>query len=132
MTTELPKLPKLSKALPRPAADAQQTTLPSGLGYANATDAMNRHCRGVAKRYPIVDALGRMQEARILAEADVLRLIVHSNLPAAEQFERWVFEEVLPTIRKTGGYGKARDPMDVLNDPEGWQRCCWLKTETAP
>lgn len=88
------------------------------LGYANATDAMNQHCRGVAKRYPIVDSLGRRQEARILSEPDVLRLIVRSTLPAAERFERWVFEDVLPTIRKTGGYGKpAVDPMRVLNDP---------------
>lgn len=73
------------------------------LGYANATDAINKHCRGVAKRYPIIDALGRTQEARILSEPDVLRLIVGSKLPAAVRFERWVFEEVLPTIRTTGG-----------------------------
>ena len=40
------------------------------LGYRNETDAMNRHCRGVVKRYPIVDSLGREQEARVLAESD--------------------------------------------------------------
>jgi prophage antirepressor-like protein len=45
-----------------------------------------------------------MQEVRIISESDALRLIVNSTLPAAEQFERWVFEEVLPTIRKTGSY----------------------------
>jgi prophage antirepressor-like protein len=73
------------------------------LGYANATDAMNKHCKGVAKRYPLQTA-GGMQEARILSEPDVLRLIVSSKLPAAERFERWVFEDVLPTIRRTGGY----------------------------
>jgi prophage antirepressor-like protein len=74
------------------------------LGYSNHSDAMAKHCRGVAKRYPILDSLGRPQEARVLSEADVLRLIVSSKLPAAIDFERWVFEEVLPTIRKTGGY----------------------------
>ena len=74
------------------------------LGYSNHNDAMNDHCRGVAKRYPILDSLGRTQEARVLTEADVLRLIVNSKLPAAEAFERWVFEEVLPSIRKTGSY----------------------------
>ena len=73
------------------------------LGYSNATDAMNTHCKGVAKRYPLQTA-GGMQNVRILAEPDVLRLIVGSKLPAAERFERWVFEEVLPTIRKTGAY----------------------------
>lgn len=83
------------------------------LGYADHTNAMKQHCRGVVKRHPIVDALGRTQEARILSEPDVLRLIVGSRLPAAERFERWVFEEVLPTIRRTGGYsigtGSAAD-----------------------
>lgn len=74
------------------------------LGYVNTTDAMSKHCRGVAKRYPILDSLGRTQEARVLNEANVLRLIVNSNLPAAEKFEAWVFEEVLPTIRRTGSY----------------------------
>ncbi len=74
------------------------------LGYADPTTAIKSHCRGVQKLHPIQDALGRTQQARILAEPDVLRLIVGSKLPAAERFERWVFEEVLPTIRKTGAY----------------------------
>ena len=74
------------------------------LGYTNPSKAMGDHCKGVTKRYPIVDSLGRTQEARVLSEADVLRLIVSSNLPEAQRFERWVFEEVLPAIRRTGGY----------------------------
>lgn len=75
------------------------------LGYADSTTAVRSHCRGVQKLHPIADALGRTQNARILNEPDVLRLIVNSTLPAAERFERWVFEEVLPTIRRTGSYG---------------------------
>lgn len=74
------------------------------LGYANETDALNTHCRGVAKRYPIPDALGRSQETRLISEPDMLRLVVNSTLPAAERFEGWVFEQVLPSIRKTGTY----------------------------
>jgi len=74
------------------------------LGYADPTTAMRSHCRGVQKLHPIPDALGRAQDARVLTEPDVLRMIVNSTLPAAEAFERWVFEEVLPTIRKTGSY----------------------------
>jgi prophage antirepressor-like protein len=73
------------------------------LGYANQSDAMNKHCKGVAKRYPI-QTPGGTQEMRVLTEADVLRLIVKSDMPAAEAFERWVFEEVLPSIRRTGSY----------------------------
>jgi prophage antirepressor-like protein len=81
------------------------------LGYANASDAMTKHCKGVAKRYPLQTA-GGQQDVRVLAEPDVLRLIVASNLPAAERFERWVFEDVLPAIRKTGSYtAHARTPQ---------------------
>lgn len=41
---------------------------------------------------------------KFIPEGDVYRLISHSKLPAAEEFEHWVFDEVLPTIRQTGGY----------------------------
>ncbi|MEC4337651.1 Bro-N domain-containing protein [Stenotrophomonas pavanii] len=74
------------------------------LGYADSTTAMRSHCRGVQKLHPIPDALGRLQDTRVLSESDVMRLIVNSTLAAAERFERWVFEEVLPSIRRTGGY----------------------------
>lgn len=73
------------------------------LSYANSNDAMNRHCRGVVKRYPLQTA-GGTQEMRVLTEPDVLRLIISCTLPAAQAFERLVFEEILPTIRRTGTY----------------------------
>jgi len=74
------------------------------LGYADHTNAIKQHCRGVVKRHPIMDSLGRAQQVRVLTESDVLRLIISSKLPGAVAFERWVFEEVLPAIRKTGSY----------------------------
>jgi prophage antirepressor-like protein len=86
------------------------------LGYADTTNAIKQHCRGVAIHHPIVDSIGRTQNARIIAESDLLRLIIGSRLPAAEKFERWVFEDVLPSIRKTGGYGVPAPAID-LNDP---------------
>jgi prophage antirepressor-like protein len=55
------------------------------LGYADATNAMKQHCRGVAKHHPIPDALGRMQNTRVLSEPDLLRLIIGSKLPEAEK-----------------------------------------------
>ena len=76
------------------------------LGYSNAADAINRHCRGVAKRYPLQTS-GGVQDVRVLGEPDVLRLIVNCALPAAQPFERLVFEEILPTIRRTGTYSLA-------------------------
>jgi prophage antirepressor-like protein len=79
------------------------------LGYANAADAINRHCRGVAKRYPLQTS-GGVQDVRVLGEPDILRLIVNCALPAAQPFERLVFEEILPTIRRTGTYSLPAAP----------------------
>lgn len=74
------------------------------LGYADPTTAIRSHCRGVQKLHPIIDRLGRKQEVRILPESDVMRLICGSTLPEAVAFEKLVFEEILPSIRKHGGY----------------------------
>jgi prophage antirepressor-like protein len=68
------------------------------LGYADTTNAIKQHCRGVAIHHPIVDSIGRTQNARIIAESDLLRLIIGSRLPAAEKFERWVFEDVCKVL----------------------------------
>ena len=79
------------------------------LGYTNPAKAMSDHCKGITKRYPLETAGGK-QEVRILSEADVMRLICGSKLPAAQKFERWVFEEVLPAIRRTGSYAVPSVP----------------------
>lgn len=81
------------------------------LGYANPHDAVGRHCKGVAKRYPLQTA-GGQQEVRVLSEGDMLRLIVNSTMPAAQEFETWVFDEVLPTIRRTGSYQRQMTPAE--------------------
>jgi prophage antirepressor-like protein len=73
------------------------------LGYTNPNKAMKDHCKGVTKRYPLQTA-GGVQQARILFMPDVLRLIASSTLPDAERMERWMFEEVLPTVIRTGSY----------------------------
>ncbi len=86
------------------------------LGYTNPTKAMNDHCKGLTKRYPLQTA-GGTQEVRVLAEPDVLRLIVNCSLPAAEPFERLVFEQILPTIRKTGAYISPSATLDSLPEP---------------
>ncbi|WP_082652275.1 Bro-N domain-containing protein [Aureimonas sp. AU12] len=88
------------------------------LGYTNPNKAMADHCKGVANHHPLQTA-GGMQEMRILSEPDVLRLIIGSKLPAAERFERWVFEEVLPSVRKTGRYGET----------DNWEPSVKLKLE---
>lgn len=80
------------------------------LGYTNPSKAINDHCRGdLTKRYPIVDALGRTQGAIFIPESDLYRLVFSSKLPTAEKFTDWVTKEVLPSIRKTGGYALPKD-----------------------
>lgn len=72
------------------------------LGYSIPSKAVNTHCKGVSKME--VPTKGGIQQMLFIPEGDLYRLITHSKLPSAEQFESWVFDEVLPTIRKTGGY----------------------------
>ncbi|MEW6860136.1 phage antirepressor [Trueperella pyogenes] len=100
----------------------------TALGYINTNKAIQDHCRGVPFRYPINDALGRSQEARFIIEGDLYRLIMSSKLPAAQQFEAWVVDEVLPTIRRHGMY--AID--DLLANDEFLERAIvQLRAERA-
>lgn len=75
------------------------------LAYKDTPKAIKAHCRedGWAF-YPVIDDMGRTQQIRFINEPNLYRLITHSKLPAAEQFEKWIFEEVLPAIRRTGEY----------------------------
>lgn len=81
----------------------------AALGYAKPRNAIGTHCKGALKR-GILTAGGN-QEMTFIPEGDVYRLIARSKLPGAEQFERWVFDEVLPSIRKNGGYIVGQEAM---------------------
>ena len=92
------------------------------LGYKNARDAILRHCRGVVKhdigvvtgkRKDGTDAIQNV-EMSVIPEGDIFRLAAKSELPGAEKFEAWIFDEVLPCIRKTGMY--ATD--ELLDNPD--------------
>lgn len=81
----------------------------STLGYANPREAIIRHCKstGVVKHDIRTDnKISPIQKMSLINEPNVYRLIVRSQLPSAEKFETWLFEEVLPSIRKKGYYGK--------------------------
>ena len=77
------------------------------LGYSNPNKAINDHCRAITKRSTPIS--GKMQDINFIPESDVYRLAFSSRLPNAERFTDWVTEEVLPTIRKTGGYVNNAD-----------------------
>ena len=81
------------------------------LGYVNPRDAIIRHCRGIVKHDNFKEG---GQCVALIPEGDVYRLITKSELPGAEKFEAWIFDEVLPCIRKTGMY--ATD--ELLDNPD--------------
>ncbi|HEZ4517757.1 TPA: Bro-N domain-containing protein [Neisseria meningitidis] len=74
------------------------------LGYSNPRQAVQKNCKekGVSNRY--TPTRGGEQSMTYINEPNLYRLIIKSRKPAAEAFEEWVMETVLPTIRKTGGY----------------------------
>lgn len=81
------------------------TDVANALGYAKPQDAVARHCRYSVKRgVPHPQAPDKTIEMSFIPEGDVYRLITHSKLPGAEKFESWVFDDVLPTLRKNGSY----------------------------
>lgn len=86
------------------------------LGYSIPRKAITDHCKGVLKRNTLTN--GGNQQLSYIPESDLYRLIVKSELPSAEKFEKWVFDEVLPTIRKHGGYLTPEKLEEVLLNPD--------------
>ena len=101
------------------------TDVAAALGYSNPRDAIIRHCRYVVKRdAPHPQSLDRKISMTFIPEGDLYRLIVHSKLPSAERFEQWVFDEVLPTIRKHGAYLTKEKLWEVATSPEALMKLC--------
>lgn len=75
------------------------------LGYTNSNKALNDHCKpeGVTKRYTLTS--GGKQEIKYINQRNVIRLIMRSKLPQAEEFQDWVEDEIIPSILETGSYG---------------------------
>lgn len=88
----------------------------TALGYARPENAVATHCKGSLKQGVLTK--GGIQETTIIPESDVYRLITNSKLPSAEKFSDWVFEEVLPTIRKHGGYLTEQKIEEALLNPD--------------
>jgi prophage antirepressor-like protein len=83
------------------------------LGYSNPSKAIGDHCRYLTKCYvPHPQSPDKEIEMTFIPEGDVYRLIVRSKLPSAQKFESWVFDEVLPDIRKHGMY--LTDPLAAM------------------
>lgn len=92
------------------------TDVARALGYSRPNDAVNAHCRATVKHSTPIS--GKMQKINFIPEGDLYRLIVSSKLPSAERFERWVFDEVLPSIRQHGAYMTEATLERALNEPD--------------
>lgn len=92
------------------------TDIAKALGYSRPNDAISAHCRATVKHSTPIS--GKMQEVNFIPEGDVYRLIARSKLPQAEKFEKWVFDEVLPSIRKHGAYMTPQKIEEVLLNPD--------------
>lgn len=98
------------------------TDVAKALGYARPNEAVSKRCKGTLKRR--TPTAGGIQEMLFIPEGDVYRLIVHSKLPSAERFERWVFDEVLPSIRKHGAYMTREKLWEIAASPEVLLKLC--------
>lgn len=99
------------------------------LGYKNPTKAIADHCKGIVERRTN-DSLGRQQNIKFIPEGDIYRLAAKSELPGADKFESWIFDEVLPSIRKHGAY-MTEDTLDkmILSPDFGIKLLTALKDE---
>lgn len=79
------------------------------LGYSETAKAIRTHCKGVSEMD--IPTNGGVQTMKMITEGDIYRLVIKSQLPQAEKFESWVFDNVLPSIRKNGGYIAGQESL---------------------
>ena len=84
------------------------------LGYKRPNDAISAHCKGTVKRRTPTN--GGMQEMLFVTEGDIYRLAAKSELPGADAFESWIFDEVLTSIRKHGEYVTSQKAQQRLGE----------------
>ena len=83
------------------------------LGYQNGSRDINRHVDDEDKLCTKIEYAGQKREVTIINESGLYSLILSSKLPNAKKFKRWVTSEVLPSIRKTGSYGKPMSQLEI-------------------
>ena len=93
----------------------------TALGYENPQKALRDHVDNEDKKMgernvtpSIKDSLGREQYPVFINESGLYSLVLSSKLPTAKKFKRWVTSEVLPAIRKTGGYSVPQSPEEQM------------------
>ena len=88
------------------------------LGYNEPHKAISRHVdEDDGMKHPVIDSMGRTQQAVFVNESGLYSLILSSKLPSAKKFKRWVTSEVLPSLRKHGAYITAETLHKTMSDP---------------
>ncbi len=98
------------------------------LGYSNPRDAISRHCNEEGVVFSDVRVVTGIKKdnskafkvvtKKFIDEGNLYRLIIKSKLPSARRFEKWVMDEVLPSIRKHGAYMSEEVINKTLDDPD--------------
>ena len=86
------------------------------LGYSETAKAIRTHCKGVSEMD--IPTNGGVQTMKMITEGDIYRLVIKSQLPQAEKFESWVFDEVIPSIHKHGAYMTGETLEKALTSPD--------------
>lgn len=84
------------------------------LDLGNPTETVKMFDEDEFSTAEVIDSIGRRQQAYIISEPGLYRLVMRSRKPEAKEFQRWVTHEVLPAIRKTGGYIPTTDADDDM------------------
>lgn len=100
----------------------------AALGYSDTAQAIRKHVDSEDKGVVDLTTPGGIQKVTIINESGLYSLILSSKLPGAKAFKRWVTSEVLPTIRRTGGYNAQSDSGKALQLMEELMR---VKEENA-
>lgn len=92
------------------------TDIATSLGYSNPRDAIVRHCKshGVVN-HDVIDSMGRTQQMKFISEGNIYRLTAKSQMPRADEFENWIFDEIVPSVVNTGSYSvQPQTPQTYL------------------
>lgn len=88
------------------------------LGYSNGSRDINNHVEEEDRLKYQIGTAGQLRKQTLINESGLYSLILSSKLPTAKKFKRWVTGEVLPSIRKNGGYLTPEKVEEVLSNPD--------------
>lgn len=118
---ESPRFGKVRKVMMRGEWYYVATDVAKALEYVNPRDAVLKHCRCVAKRdVPHPQSPSKTLEVSVIPKGDVLRLISESHLPAAQEFNHWLFDDVAVSVVDTGMYLTDGAMEKLFADPDNF------------